>query len=362
MASVSPSTVTHVVRDLQNQGLVLETGVEPTGKVGRSPVSLTLNPNTFGAIGIEIGDSRLVGLLLDMRGNVRKRIVTPVDPGTRLTRLPTLVAKLVDQLSKTSIPLLGIGIAIAGMIDRHAGTVFAPNLHGEPIDLLGSLSTQLPLSVTIENETNTMVLAEQARGILQFRQTALGVHVGLGIGGAMLIDGQLYTGSKGSAIEIGHMIVDVDGPHCSCGRRGCLEVFSGGKALTGLLRADSQTPNQEKPTVRAGFDTPFEQEDVLLLEKAARLFGLGLANAANLLNPEVIVLGGPHLPRYYPVFGVLRESYGKHVLPSNRDTEILEVTLTEPEALGAGIMVLNDFFGTPMFSAIGQQESSIDRN
>src|SRR5690606_450431 len=141
-----------------------------------------------------IGDSRLIGLLLDLNGNIKRRVVAPVPSPGRFAELTPLVAGTVEELSREATRLLGVGIAVAGMIDQAKGTVYAPNLHDSPVDLKKALASRIERPFVIENEANAMLLAEQTKGALRKRLNALSVNVGLGVGAGALIDGRLYNG------------------------------------------------------------------------------------------------------------------------------------------------------------------------
>lgn len=344
ISGLSSSTITHVVRDLCAENLVYETGTTPTGKVGRDPVQLELNARSHSAIGIQIGDSRLVGVLMDLQGDVLNRIAQPVKGRTSLSELLPIVARLVEELVDEEIPLLGIGIAVAGMINTAEGTVFAPNLSNEPLHLSQELAKLVRFPVEVDNEANAMLLAEQTNGILRDRSNALCINVGLGIGSGVLVNGQIYSGTNGGAGEIGHTIIQMDGPLCSCGSRGCLETFSGAKGLAqALLLGEGEDPTTEV-LLRSALENP---DNKYHLETAARVLGIGLANAANAFNPEIILCGGSHFGIYHPVMETVRESFRRHVLPINRGVTLREISLDDPEAVGAGIMILNRFFGAP---------------
>ncbi len=322
----------------------METGTAPTGRVGRDPVQLELNGGAYSSIGVQIGDSRIIGLLLDLNGDVTRRLVMPLPFPSTLSDLISKVSRTVDELLQDIPPLLGVGVAVAGMVSQSEGTVFAPNLHDSPVDLTGALSDRLEREVVVENGANAMLLAEQTKGVLRNRLNALGINVGLGVGGGILVDGRLYSGHNGGSGEIGHMVVQVDGPLCSCGSRGCLEAFSGGKAIARALRLD-ETGELGVDVIRAAIDR--NPDGRYHLETAARILGIGLANAANAINPEIIVCGGSHLEVYRPAMETLLGAFRRHALPINRAVPIRDVSLPEPEALGAGILMLNRFFGAP---------------
>src|SRR5690606_37272869 len=271
MTGLSPSTVTNIVRELLEEGLVEETEPAPTGQVGRDPIGVQLNPKARSSIGIQVSDTRLTAVLLDFRGKVLRRVERRLRDQSQVPPSPPelviRIASLVNEMQDPSIPLLGVGVAVAGMVQRSRGVVFAPNLHASRFPLAKHLESLLDVPVFVENEVNTMLLAEHTYGVAQGWQNVLGVNVGLGIGGGIIMDGKLQTGSSGAAGEIGHMIVERDGPLCTCGRRGCLETLAGGKALIDPADGESVDPQR--------------------LQRATTYLAIGIANAVNILNPEM---------------------------------------------------------------------------
>lgn len=328
MTGLSPSTVTNIVRELLEEGLVEETEPAPTGQVGRDPIGVQLNPKARSSIGIQVSDTRLTAVLLDFRGKVLRRIERELrDQSQAPPSPPELViriASLVNEMQDPSIPLLGVGVAVAGMVQRSRGVVFAPNLHASRFPLAKHLESLLDVPVFVENEVNTMLLAEHTYGVAQGWQNVLGVNVGLGIGGGIIMDGKLQTGSSGAAGEIGHMIVERDGPLCTCGRRGCLETLAGGKALIDPEDGESVDPQR--------------------LQRATTYLAIGIANAVNILNPEMVVIGGTHCHRFSVAEPAFRDLVARYLLPINQDVIIEPVSLPDAEAVGAAALVLNDYF------------------
>lgn len=328
--ALSPSTVSKIVRELLDEGLILETETARTGFVGRHPIGLTLNAEIHTAFGIQVSDSRLTALLLDLRGNVIGSATEEVEEGMSVEQLIGRVSRVVTELAHPDRSVLGVGLAVAGMIDRFAGTVFAPNLFPTPLKLYEAMIRSLDMPVKIENEANTMLLAEQVHGIALNKSDVLGINIGLGIGAGLIMGGRLALGWSGSAGEIGHTVVDVNGPQCSCGNRGCLETLAGGKVLTTRLRALGDAP---------GVDISQKT-----LESAARYLGIGVANAVNTLNPDLVLIGGSHSSLFDPVIHIFRGTLESHLLPVNRRLTLSRVTVSNAEALGAGMLILNDFF------------------
>ena len=328
LTGLSPSTVTIIVRELLAAGLVEESHPTPTGNVGRDPIAVRLRAEARSAIGIQLSDTRIIGVLLDLRGTVLRRAERRFDAGpSDPPPLPDLIAQIVsivNELQKPELPLLGVGVAVAGMVQSPDGVVFAPNLHDAGFDLGRQLRSFIDVPVFVENEVNAMLLAELTYGVARRWRNILGINIGLGIGGSIVMDGDLKPGSSGAAGEIGHMIVEPAGPLCTCGRRGCLESLAGGKALKSVQGSG--------------------EVDRLLLQKATSYLAIGIANAVNMLNPEMIVVGGTHSHLFAVTGPAFRELLGQYLLPVNQGVAIARVSVGDPEAVGAAAVVLNDFF------------------
>ncbi len=332
--ALSQSTISNIARDLIDAGLVQETGPEPTGSVGRDPIGLVLNPQAHSVVGIQVGDDDISGLLLDFSGAIRKKVPKmPVQKSGPMV-LADQIARTAAGLLRGAPPVLGIGIAIAGMVDNQAGTIFAPNILATGIPLGHLLEKQLTCPFLIENEVNTMTLAEHSCGAARGKQDVLGIHIGLGIGGSLILNGNLYRGWIGTAGEIGHMVFDVNGPPCGCGNRGCLETLAGGKVMLSAFHCNAETGEM---TVAAPD----------LLKKAANYLGIGLAGIANVFTPELCVLGGSCCHLLDPVFPVFQQAFYTHLLPANRKIAVERGSVENSEAFGAALLILSRFFENP---------------
>ncbi len=261
--------------------------------------------------GIDIGGTKVLGLALGPGDDIVAEARVPTPTGTREivgSHVAAAVAQVVDQLD-ASLPAGGapLGVGAPGMVDRRGRLVFAPNLpqaHG--VDWTELIGDRLPgRFVLIENDANFAVLAEHRLGAARGFGDVVLVTLGTGIGGGIVMDGRVQVGSAGFAGEIGHMVVDPNGPACPCGRRGCWERFASGAGL-GVLAREAALAGRLGEVVRVAGGDPesVRGEDVSaaaaagdpaarrVIEDVGWWIGFGLANLACVLDPECFVLGG----------------------------------------------------------------------
>jgi glucokinase len=256
------------------------------------------------AIGIDIGGTKLAGAAVDETGRILARKELPSSARNEVT-IVSGVAKLVDELKAIAPRAESVGIGCAGLIDDRAGVVVtSPNLPLKNIGIRDMLSARVDLPVVLENDANVAALGEALVGAGKEMSPVLCVTVGTGIGGGIVIGGRLVRGVNGFAGEVGHMVVQPEGPDCACGSKGCLEAMASGNAIGRMARERISEPGAEAVRSRSEGGSPVTGAMVgalaadgdpfacSVVEEAGRWLGLGLANLANLLDPEVIVVGG----------------------------------------------------------------------
>src|SRR5215211_3396310 len=230
-------------------------------------------------------------------------------------------------------PGAGAGLGIAGPIDQATGTVgssaILPGWAGMPV--AQALTSRLGLPVHVDNDANVGALAESVLGAGRGVSEMAYIMLGSGIGAGLIIGGQVYRGSGGTAGEIGHVLVDEHGPLCRCGNRGCLETYAGADALLDLLRrqhGDALTVDGLVELARGG--------------DAARFVGVAAATLCNQLNPELLVIGGELAQTGALLLDPLRESIARYAIPAAaEDVRIVAGELGErAELLGALVLVL----------------------
>jgi predicted NBD/HSP70 family sugar kinase len=270
--------VSTLVDELIRAGLLEELGPERPGRVGRPGSALALSGRGPAGIGAEIGVDHLAVCAVDLRGAVRARAVRNGtnrgrDPRPVTEELSALVQGVVVDAERQGLWPAGLAVAVPGLVARDGRTVVrAPNLDWHDTDLGALLPRDVPL--TVDNEANFGALAELWLGAATPRDF-LHVSAEIGIGAAVVVDGQVLRGTRGFAGELGPVPVRPDGLPCPCGGRGCLEQYAGEEAV---LRAAGIAP---------------ERPDALkALAAAGAAFGIALSGAVNLLDPQAVVLGG----------------------------------------------------------------------
>lgn len=264
-------------------------------------------------IGIDIGGTTLgLGAVAQDGSTVRYHQSRPTrperGPEAVVADLVARSGEIIAQLKQgdPTAEILGIGIGAPGPLDTRTGVVsVAPNLGWTDLPLGEMLQTGSGLPVALDNDANCAVLGEYWLGAARGSQHAVGITIGTGIGGGVIIDGQLYHGASDVAGEIGHTTVDIDGRLCGCGNYGCLEAYASGPAIArraveqaqaGVPTLLNQLSNGDLTRVTA--QTVYEaaaQHDPLALDvvrSTALYLGAGLASLVNVLNPEVIVILG----------------------------------------------------------------------
>ncbi len=295
---LSPSTVTKVVTPLLAADYLVEAGAESSG-IGRPRRLLRVNRNRHTVIGVKLGTTHVTGVRTDMEARVNARAARPLaerSPTHSLEAAAAVVGELLAAEPAASAKALGVGVGVSGHIDARSGVCLRSGLLGwEQVDIAGPLSALTGLPVVVDNDVNTLTVAEHLFGAGRGARSFAVVTVGVGVGCGLLLDGELYSGATGMAGELGHIPVDPAGPQCHCGNRGCLESLasfdaimretrgSGGTACSSIEQAIALARTDRGPAGQAARDA---------FETAGAALGRGLATLCNLLNLEKIVLSG----------------------------------------------------------------------
>lgn len=262
-------------------------------------------------VGVDLGGTKILTGVFDeqLRLLGTAKLSTRAERGVEgvVERIVRCVREALEAAGKSAGDVAAIGVGAPGAVDARRGTVrFAPNLPGwRNIPLGRRLSRALQRPVVIGNDANVCALGVYEVELRARPQHVVGVFVGTGIGGGLILQGQLYEGSSHTAGEIGHMIVEVNGPKCGCGNRGCWEAVASRTAIFRRIHEAVEGGEKTVLTEWLGEDLEdlrsndlrkaWKREDKLvrrILVQAADYLGIGVANLINLLNPEVVVLGG----------------------------------------------------------------------
>lgn len=257
-------------------------------------------------VGVDLGGTKIDAALSDNCGNIKKRELRE----TRASEGPNAVIKrIVEAIRAASSDreIAAVGIGAAGIIDVETGLItFSPNLPGwRNIKLKDILERDLGVRTFVDNDATVAALAEHKFGIAVGCDHFICVTVGTGIGGGIVTNGQIYRGISGSAGEIGHMTIDINGPRCGCGNAGCWEALASGTALEREARVKiaegikTTIPKYAKESdgriTAKGVYLAAQDGDKLandLIEQLGYYLGVGLANLINIFNPQLVVIGG----------------------------------------------------------------------
>jgi glucokinase-like ROK family protein len=365
--NLSSTTISNLVNELLQKDLVVEEGAEvPTSRrgVGRPRTRLRLVPEARHVIGVHIGVPHTRVALADLRANLSSVRTLSHAPDRLPRETLATVADLVQQvLAQARIPperLLGVGVGASGLIDRETGVnVLAPNLSWRAVPLQQWLSEWLDLPITVDNNVRSMALGEAMFGAGRPARVLAFVYGRVGVGAGIVVDGKLYRGSSAGAGEIGHTTIIADGgTPCRCGNRGCLETLVSEPSIVQQAQhlAVQQADGRLAAHVRQGTDIALEQ--ILdaarkgdptcraLLSQTARYLGIALANLVNVLNPEMIVLGGLFAQAQDLMLPEIESTTHQRAFADlGRQVEIRPATFGRQAGLvGAAALALHDFF------------------
>ncbi|GGO41560.1 xylose repressor [Streptomyces daqingensis] len=293
------ASVSTLVEELLRAGFLVELGPGRSGGVGRPGNALALTDLGPCGLGAEIGVDHLTVCAVDLRGQVRARRTDEAPnrgegPAAVLRRLGSLTERVTDDAGAAGLRPAGLAVAVPGLVTRSSTTVVhAPNLGWHNTDIAEHLPG--PLRLTVDNEANFGALAELWQREPEDAPADF-VHVSaeVGIGAAVVLDGQLLRGRRGFAGELGHVPVEPDGPDCACGGSGCLEQYAGEAAMLGAAGVEAHGAGGRSAAL-AELQARAERGDtaaLAALRRAGRALGIALAAAVNLLDPRAVVLGG----------------------------------------------------------------------
>ncbi|XP_028301019.1 bifunctional UDP-N-acetylglucosamine 2-epimerase/N-acetylmannosamine kinase isoform X1 [Gouania willdenowi] len=323
----------------------------------KDPISQDIDHilETQSALAIDLGGTNLRVAIICMRGNILKKYSQP-NPHTFEDRM-SLLLKMCKETMRDAVSLncriLGVGVSTGGRVNPQEGVVLhSTKLIQEwsSVDLRTPISDALHLPVWVDNDGNCATLAERKFGHGKGVENFVTVITGTGIGGGIIQHNELVHGSTFCAAELGHIVVSLDGPECSCGSHGCIEAFASGTALQkeakrlhdeDLLKVEGMDMKLSEPITAVHLISAAKMGNSkadTVLNKASTALALGIINILHIVNPTLVILSGV-LASFYqaPVQQVISE----RALVSTQSTRVVASNLEEPALLGAASMVLD---------------------
>lgn len=359
LTGLSPTACGVIVSNLIEKGYIYEAGIGES-KGGRRPTLYELNPKSYYSIGVDIDVDYIRFILMDITGQVeyRDKISTGVDQSVQLSikLIEEKVSQIIAKYSINEDRLLGIGVSIPGLVDMFTREIiFAPNLGWERVDLQHMMDGIGKFPIHVDNEAMCSAICENWLGCCIDTKDFVCINMKSGIGSSIFAGGSLYRGCCGSAGEIGHTMVDQNGPKCACGNYGCLETLASSGAMV----------QKARKLARQGLITDFEDADAItvddvissagngnesariILIEAAGYLGLAVANLINTINPSKIVLGKELVKFSDDILEHLKSIALAKALkyPASKVEIITSEIGDDTSALGAAIIPLKKLFG-----------------
>jgi len=304
---ISPTTVTAAVRKLFQQGLVCEASIgESSG--GRKPILIQFSPESRFIIGVAIANSSIKIAEMNLEAKSRKQKVFPIYNLTGELLIDYFLKSIGQFLEEYSdlTKCIGISIVSPGIIDVGKGIIYEnTKLKLKDIPLKEMVEKKFKLKTWLENDANAIALAEKQFGAYRKFKNLVYITIGDGVGAGIIVNGSIFRGGNGGTGEIGHTSIDRNGMYCDCGNRGCLENYVSWPAIysklsslvaqgkhTMVLELAKGDIEQVTPSI---FLNALEKDDQLaneIMEEVAGYLATGIVNLINLLNPDIIILGG----------------------------------------------------------------------
>ncbi len=293
---LTAATVTNLTAELIENKLVEEfnTGAS-TG--GRKPILLKINSGEFCIASASISPDKVEFAVSDFCAKIIFYKHHKIDKTSTPERCVEFIIKSLEKFSKENpTRVIGIGVGIHGIVDSVEGvSVYAPNLNWRNVNIKDLIAEHTDIPVFVDNDVRLMALAEMWFGTSKNADNFVFLYVGRGVGSAIVINKTLLRGSGDAAGEIGHTVIDIDGPKCECGKRGCLQAFTNEAAMLSYLgdNLDKTSILNENSTCDDIVDAYLNNSDEaarIVLDKEIKYLSLGISNIINVFNPSLVVL------------------------------------------------------------------------
>jgi predicted NBD/HSP70 family sugar kinase len=353
-------TVSAIVGELMTDGVVREVGFGVSGSGGGRPARLLeFNDAAAAYLGIHFGVRATTVAVADAQGTIRLVRGTAsfvAAPERTLSTLGPMVAELLEAANVPRSRVEAAGATVPGLIDQESGVcVLAPNLRWRDVRLREALTEALGVPVSVHNITQAAAVAEGRVGAARGARSYVWVYVGSGVGSGVVDDGRLFVGRHGFSGEIGHCPVVEGGPLCACGRRGCLETVASAMALA---RAAEAAIESGEPTLLASALAPLDAAAITraaregdavslrILAQAGEHLGRGISYLLNVLNPEMVVLGGPVAEAGELLLEGVRKAVAEHALVSSGVAIVASRLGDRAELTGAVLLAMDQTQGS----------------
>jgi len=291
-------------------------------------------------IGVDVGGTKTLAAVVTQEGTIETRLERPTDVSSQEALLGQLDAA-VEELRSGNDGIAALGFGLPSQIDQPSGRALSSvNIPLANFDFRNRMAERHGLPVGIDNDANAAAIGEWHAGAARGAQNVVMVTLGTGIGGGLILSGQPYRGATGRGAELGHVVVEYDGPPCGCGGRGHLEAVAAGPAADRAARRLYGAGSNAHDLVRRG--RAGEAEAVEALAEIGRRLGAGIASFMNVFEPEVVIVGGGFAAAGELLLAPAREIVVREALPPIRNQARIVPAELGPDAgvIGAAMVAL----------------------
>lgn len=315
-------------------------------------------------ISIDMGGTKVLASIINKEEGIVARLKVPTNPdsggNSYVETLASTVNSIIDKSKLKEKHIKAVCLGVPGSVNPYTGIIdLAPNIGLKNFNIKEKLQSKINLPVLVENDVNLGALGIKYFGVGKKASDMLAVFIGTGIGGGLILNGKIYRGSSFVAGEIGHMLVDKDGPVCGCGNRGCFETIASRTAVVNRITDDIKKGKQSKlaAKVKSGqrikskaLANALEVGDKVVtkrISEACDIIGGVLASQANFMNFSLIVLGGGMIEAMDSfMIPRIRDAFNNHVLKATaRELKIVPSKLGDDAAIWGGIALAEEFLG-----------------
>ena len=361
-SDLSATTVTNLIAELVRQGLVVETGQSHAPRVGRPAIDVALVPSAGTVCGVQVGVGTVHVAACDLLATVLEEQTVAFDPampaGDVVELIVAELAALLEQSGTDRDEVIGVGVGAPGPVDpSQRMNLLSINLGWRNVAFSDRLERSLGIPTVVDHNVRAMALAEARYGRGAGVESLAFVYARTGVGAGLILNGEPYRGGTHGVTELGHLRIVEDGRECSCGSTGCLETVVSDAVLANRVHdATRKDPGGVLATALRDEPSPFDalvaaakSDDgsaTAILHEAARHLATGLANVVNLLNPELIVVGGLCADAGDVLLNPLRQALQAQAFPLVRDVVRVEETSfgASVGVVGAAAVALDRFF------------------
>lgn len=357
--SLNITTISNLINNLcKDSNLLIEMG-DANSSGGRKPRLYQINEKIGYIVGINIGSKNTIIIISSLLGNIISSLIEKTDFEKNgdeiIDQVVTLTNKLILETNINKKDILGFGVGVSGCIDARDGYIlFCPYINGlKDLPLKSILESKFNSSVFIDDSVRCMAVAEKKFGFGKDYNNFIFVGIGKGIGSGIYIDGKIYRGDIGAVGEIGHVTVKEDGPVCSCGNRGCLEIIASEtgiirRAFEGIENGIHTSISPDNVTVES-ISKAAEEGDKFaydIINKTGEYIGIAISTELNLFGSDLVVLGGSVSKSGEILFSAINRTIKLRAL--NAITKRVKIIRTELDrripAIGAAVNITDELF------------------